>query len=166
MATGQNATANNLGRVYQLDLDAIVPTGPATLELVVYADKVVAGGGDTALSPDNVDTSSGYLMVQEDGTAATRPVMGSKGRDGSIWRTPINASGLVSTADRVVQLNPPGRDGAAVGPGIWETSGIVEASGVFGPGTWLYDVQAHAPTVPPDAASQAEDGQLLLLRPR
>jgi hypothetical protein len=165
VTTGQNATDNNLGRIYQLDLDPANPTGAATLKLVVDADKVIAGGGDTAVSPDNIDTSNGWLMVQEDGTTPSRLAMASRGRDGSIWRFPINAAGLVAAPDRVVTLSPPGRDGAAVGPGVWETSGIIDGAGIFGQGTWLFDVQAHSPTVPPDAASQGEDGQLLLLRP-
>jgi hypothetical protein len=126
---------------------------------------VIAAGGDTAISPDNVDTQAGWLMVQEDGTTPSRLVMAAKGRDGSIWRFPINADGLVAAPDRLVELTPPGRDGVAVGPGIWETSGIIDSSRVLGRGTWIYDVQAHSPTVPPDAATQNEDGQLLLLRP-
>jgi len=54
--------------------------------------------------------------------------------------------------------------------GTWESSGIVDASSIFGPGAFLLDVQAHqwdmdagsgndAPAVP-----KLENGQLLLLR--
>ena len=67
---------------------------------------------------------------------------------------------------RVAQLAPPGGDGVAVGPGIWETSGIIDTDGLFGDGSWLFDVQAHTSNslfgrdnVP------NEDGQLLLLLP-
>jgi hypothetical protein len=165
VTTGQNATVNNLGRIYQLDLDASDPTGAAGLKLVIDADTVAKGGGDTAISPDNIDTSASWLMVQEDGTTPSRARMSALGRDGSIWRFPITGAGLVPAGDRLVELDPPGRDGTAVGPGVWETSGIIDASTLFGPGTWLYDVQAHAPTNTPDKASQVEDGQLLLLRP-
>jgi len=28
-------------------------------------------------------------------------------------------------------------------PGAWESSGIVDASEVYGPGTWLVNIQAH-----------------------
>lgn len=167
VTTGQNAANNNLGRIYQLDLNAADPTGAAKLKLVVNADAILKGGGDAPVSPDNVDTASGWLMVQEDGTAPSRIEMGSKNRDGSIWRFPIVPSkgGLVASPDRLVELDPPGRDGVAVGPGVWETSGIIDTSAVLGPDTWLFDVQAHSPTVPPDKASQGEDGQLLLLSP-
>lgn len=167
VTTGQNAANNDLGRIYQLDLNAADPAGAAKLKLVVDADKIVKGGGDTAVSPDNIDTASGWLMVQEDGTTPSRTHMGNRNRDGSIWRFPIVPSkgGLVASPDRIVELDPPGRDGVAVGPGVWETSGIIDASGILGPGAWLFDVQAHSPTVPPDRVSQGEDGQLLLLVP-
>lgn len=167
VTTGQNAVNNNLGRIYQLDLNASDPAGAASLKLVVNADAIIKGGGDTAVSPDNIDTASGWLMVQEDGTSPSRTEMGKRNRDGSIWRFPIVPAkgGLVASSDRIVELNPPGRDGIAVGPGVWETSGIIDTSTIFGPDTWLFDVQAHGPTVPPNVASQGEDGQLLLLTP-
>jgi hypothetical protein len=163
VTTGDNASFNRLGRIYQLDLGAD-PAGPATLRLAVDADAVVAAGGDTAISPDNVATSYGSLLGQEDGTDFSRALMAAHGRDGSIWRFPVNDGGLVSAGERVAELDPPGRDGVSVGAGIWESSGIVDTSGLFGPGTWLFDVQAGGPTRPPDAASLFADGQLVLLR--
>jgi hypothetical protein len=51
-------------------------------------------------------------------------------------------------------------------PGVWGTSGIIDASGLFGPDTWLSDVQAHSPTVAPRGSSvTVEDGQLFMLTP-
>jgi hypothetical protein len=129
----------------------------------VNADQVIAAGGDTVLSPDNMDVNEDYLMVQEDGTAATRPVMAQKGRDGSIWRFPI-ANISAATGQRVAQLNPPGRDGLPVGPGVWETSGIIDAGALFGDNTWIFDVQAHRPTNQPSPGT-VEDGQLLIMLP-
>lgn len=155
---------NKLGRLYHLELNPGNPLKDAKLTVLVNADQVIAAGGDTVLSPDNMDASADYLMVQEDGTGATRPVMAQKGRDGSIWRFPIgNIS--AATGERVAQLNPPGRDGVPVGPGIWETSGIIEAASLFGDDAWIFDVQAHRPTNPPNPATQVEDGQLLIMLP-
>jgi hypothetical protein len=164
---GNKAAGNELGRLYHVRLGAD-PTGPATLEIVYNADMVIANGGDTAISPDNVDTSGDQLMINEDGTSQSRAVMGAKGRDGSIWRFDLVPSGNGQTADgasatRVAQLNPPGRDGVPVGPGVWETSGIINLGGVFGGNFWLFDVQAHPPTTAP-APGTVEDGQLLLMR--
>jgi hypothetical protein len=170
---GNKAQGNELGRLYSLRLHPGNVLQNATLTVVYNADQVIAAGGDVAISPDNVDASFRYLMINEDGTAESRPVMAAKGRDGSIWRFELRGLGLfspgvdASTATRVAELDPPGRDGVAVGAGIWETSGIIDAGSIFGPDTWLTDVQAHPPTAPPGgSAVTVEDGQLLLLRPK
>ena len=80
--SGEN-TGNALG---SLRLNPSDPTKNATLSIAYNADEVIAAGGDIAISPDNIDVSSEYLMINEDGTGNSRPVMAAKGRDGSIWR--------------------------------------------------------------------------------
>jgi Bacterial protein of unknown function (DUF839) len=168
-SSGADDGVNELGRLYSLRLHPSNPLRPATLSVVYNADAVVAAGGDIAISPDNLDVSRRYLMINEDGTTESRAVMAAKGRDGSIWRFdlvngPVGAD--PATATRVAQLDPPGRDGVAVGPGVWETSGIIDASRMFGRDTWLSDVQAHPPTTPPVGPTvTVEDGQLFLMRP-
>ncbi len=171
-SSGADDGVNELGRLYSLRLHPGDPLKPATLSVVFNSDAVVAAGDDIAISPDNIDVSSQYLMINEDGTTESRAVMAAKGRDGSIWRFdlakgPAGAVGVdVSTATRVAQLDPPGRDGVAVGPGVWETSGIIDASRLFGRDTWLSDVQAHPPTAAPGGSTvTVEDGQLFLLHP-
>jgi hypothetical protein len=171
-SSGTDDGVNELGRLYSLRLHPGNPLKPATLSVVYNADTVVAAGGDIAISPDNIGVSSRYLMINEDGTTESRAVMAAKGRDGSIWRFdlvkgPVGAVGVdAATATRVAQLDPPGRDGVAVGPGVWETSGIIDASALFGADTWLSDVQAHPPTTPPGGPTvTVEDGQLFLLQP-
>lgn len=159
--TTGGGTGNMLGRAYQLDLNPTNVTGPATLSVIYNADQIIAAGGDTAISPDNIDTSDNFLMIQEDGTAQSRPVMAARNRDGSIWRFNLFHNFL---AERVIELDPPGRDGVAVTPGIWETSGIIDTSSLFGRNTWLSVVQAHAPTTAP-FPNTVEDGQLFIMRP-
>ena len=68
-------------------------------------------------------------------------------------------------------MNPPGTVIAAdktappvVGPGVWETSGIIDTSDFFGNDSWLTVVQAHGPSLAP-APNTVEDGQLLLMVP-
>jgi secreted PhoX family phosphatase len=163
VTTGGAADANELGRLYSLELHPGNPTKGGELTVVYNADTVIAGGGDIAISPDNIDVSDDYLMINEDGTAESRQIMDEYDRDGSIWRFDLDRHGVdASSAERIVELDPPGRDGIPVGPGVWETSGIIDGEGVFGEGTWLFDVQAHPPTTPP-APNTVEDGQLLLL---
>lgn len=167
VTTGGAAGANVLGRLYSVNLNPKDPTRGARLEVVYNADTIVAAGGDTAISPDNIDTSAKYLMINEDGTTESRAVMAQKGRDGSIWRFRLDEDGVdADSGTRVVELKPPGRDGIAVGPGVWETSGIVDARGIVkGRSPWLFDVQAHSPTTAP-APNTVEDGQLLMMTRR
>lgn len=169
VTTGGAKGDNELGRLYSLRLHPGNVTKGGTLEILYNADEIVRAGGDIAISPDNIDTSREYLMINEDGTSESRPVMARKGRDGSVWRFELDRHGLdVSTAKRIAELDPPGRDGVPVGPGIWETSGIIDASELFGRNTWLSDVQAHSPTAAPGDPTRTitvEDGQLFLLRP-
>jgi hypothetical protein len=171
-SSGADDGVNELGRLYSLRLHPGDPLKNATLTVVYNADLVVAAGGDIAISPDNVDASDKYLMINEDGTTESRAVMAAKGRDGSIWRFDLDKKlpggvGVdAATATRIAQLDPPGRDGVPVGPGIWETSGIIDASTLFGDDTWLSDVQAHPPTASPGGPTvTVEDGQLFVLRP-
>jgi hypothetical protein len=170
-ASGED-TGNALGRLYSLKLNPSDPTKNATLSVVYNADEIIAAGGDIAISPDNIDASAQYLMINEDGTTPSRAVMAAKGRDGSIWRFELKPSGGInaSSALRVAELDPPGRNGSPpdgpVLPGIWETSGIIDTASIFGPDTWLSDVQAHSPTPAPGGSTvTVEDGQLFLLRP-
>jgi Alkaline phosphatase PhoX len=168
VTTGGLAGGNELGRLYSLHLDPENPIAPGTLSVVYEADDVIADGGDIAISPDNIDTSNSYLMINEDGTTESRVVMAAKGRDGSIWRFKLKGGpgsvGVdVDSAERIAELDPPGQlGGGVVNPGIWETSGITDTSRVFGGGTWIFDVQAHPPTAVP-GLNTIEDGQLLLL---
>ncbi len=162
VTTGEG-TGNALGRLYELDLTGQDSAGPAKLTVAYNADQVIAAGGDIAISPDNIDVSRDYLMINEDGTATSRAEMARKQRDGSIWRFDLDRNGVdVSSRLRIVELNQPGRDRVPVGPGVWETSGIIDASSMFGKDTWLFDVQAHPPTTAPKP-NTVEDGQLLLL---
>ena len=162
VTTGEG-TGNALGRLYSLDLTGTDSTGPARLTVEYNADQVIAGGGDIAISPDNIDVSRDYLMINEDGTATSRLEMARKQRDGSIWRFDIDEDGIdVSSKLRIAELNQPGRDRVPVGHGVWETSGIIDATDLFGKDTWLFDVQAHPPTTAPKP-NTVEDGQLLML---
>jgi hypothetical protein len=93
------------------------------------------------VNPDNMDTSLNSLMVQEDAD------------DAKIWRYDFgsDAWSIVAT------VNDP--DG--------ESSGIVDASQWFGPGTWILDVQGHGENVAEeqvgDVLLKRESGQLLLM---
>nr|MBA2263597.1 DUF839 domain-containing protein [Chloroflexota bacterium] len=165
VTTGGMPGVNALGRLYTLRLNPGNVLQTAQLQLIYDADVT----GDTAISPDNLDASADYLMINEDGTTQSRVVMGQRDRDGSIWRFPLRSGHWtdrvdVGARDRVVELDPPA-NAETVLPGVWETSGIIDTSTIWGPDSWLFDVQAHIPTAAPNPATQVEDGQLLLMTP-
>ena len=147
---------NSLGRLYSLKLNPSDPTKDATLSVLYNADEIIAAGGDIAISPDNIDASSEYLMINEDGTGPSRPVMGAEGPrrldlalrpQAERWRRCVVGDSASPSSIRRDATDRPRTP--AVGPGVWETSGIIDASHLFGPDTWLSDVQAHSPTPAP-----------------
>jgi uncharacterized protein DUF839 len=175
VTTGDSTdTTNKLGRLYSMKLSDD-PLGPAELHMFYNADSIVAAGGDIAIAPDNVAMSGRYLMVNEDGHTAGQPTLKDVlHRDGSVWRFDLSKEADdwtkridISSALRIAELDPPGRDVShMVQPGVWETSGTIDASTfIEGPGeAWLTAVQAHAPTEAPGGKEvTAEDGQLVLL---
>jgi hypothetical protein len=95
-------------------------------------------------SPDNIDTSIYSLMVQEDTD------------DAKIW----NRDFSTGTWNVVATVNDPSG----------ESSGIVDASDWFGPGSWILDVQGHGANVVQEfdpntgVVSKLESGQLLLMK--
>ncbi len=159
--TSSTAPGNHLGRTYRLDLNEDDITGPCTLSILYNADLVVAAGFDIALTPDNLDVSKDYIMVCEDGTGFSRNVMTGMGRTGQIWRYDLKNN---YAATPVVSVTTAGRDGLPVAAGVWETSGIIDATHLYGRNSWLFNVQAHPPTAAP-ALNTIEDGQLVLLLP-
>ena len=138
-ATGQ---ADN-GRIFRLVLNADDPLVVDSLTVYADGDAVNSDVYVPFRAPDNIDTSTKSLMVQEDiGNA-------------KVWQHRFNQGSW-----RVV---------ATVNDPTGESSGIVDASQWFGGGTWLLDVQAHSTfldedtTTRPGIKVKREDGQLMLL---
>jgi Alkaline phosphatase PhoX len=156
------------GRIFKIVLNAANPRTVDSLSIVVDAD--LGGYKNTAVihQPDNVAVSSGSLMIQEDpGSHNGTSWLGAP--NARVWRYDLAQESLTVVAEVDQSLTPSSPNGS------WESSGIVDASAVFGPGTWLLDVQAHTlivdsevRTVTVGSASgpmtfKREGGQLLLL---
>lgn len=159
-APGADPHINELGRLYRLRFNKRNPLRGARLTQAYNADQLTAAQ-DGPLSPDNLDVTKRFVIINEDGTASSRDDMEARNRDGSIWIVPRSTAGDPSTFERVAELvgrSAGGRDGVKTGAGIWETSGIVS----YGRNAFLFDVQAHPPTAAPPGT--VEDGQLLILR--
>jgi hypothetical protein len=148
------------GRIFKLVFNATDPAVVDSFSVLIDADEGSYNNPNALHNPDNIDTSSNSLMIQED--------PGSHNRyHARVWRYDF-ATGQLSVAAVV--------DPSAAAPGAWESSGILDVSAQFGPGTWLVNVQAHSLFVEsetrtvtlPNGASgpilfKRESGQLLLL---
>jgi hypothetical protein len=149
------------GRIFKLVLDPADPLHVQSLSVLIDAD---AGGYDNPLvmhQPDNVETTANSLLITEDPGGHNQ---GTAIGYAKVWRYTLPGGSLEPVA-QVDQSQRP-----ALPPGSWESSGIVDASAAFGPGSFLIDVQAHgweidsAPSPYPGITLMREAGQLLLLK--
>lgn len=159
------------GRIFKLVFNANDPTVVDSLSILIDAD---AGGYNNPAAlhnPDNIDTNAnGSLMIQEDPGSHNG---GPSFTNARIWRYDLATGTLAVVAEVDQSLTPASANGS------WESSGIVDASAIFGPGTWLVNVQAHTlfvesevrtvidtsrtPNVTATLTFKREGGQLLLL---
>jgi hypothetical protein len=162
------------GRIFRMELDPADPLVVTSLSILIDGDPVAGQSNkDLALihNPDNVETTGTSLMIQEDpGGQNQYAANDPAGTAARIWRYNL-ATGALSVVATVDQSLDP-----AAPLGSWESSGIVDASAMFGRGAFLVNVQAHSifvETAPgpdlqapvgPDWTYKREGGQMLLLR--
>jgi hypothetical protein len=147
---GVTGQADN-GRLFRFEFDEDNPRKVTNFSVFLDADAGGPGGPDGAMhQPDNMGASEESLMVQED---AAPPNPNSR-----LWRYDFDTQAW-SVVAHVLESD-------------WESSGIVDASAWFGPGTWLLDVQGHGnddwvdhqnPTATRPWFLRQEAGQLLLM---
>ncbi len=147
------APCDAYGSIYRLQLNRLDPTGPARLVLITRSNGALSGWS----SPDNIAATSRSLMVQEDPANSTFAGQ----RAPRIYRFGYSGANGLTRPESVVALENPTCDD--VRGTCWESSGIIDASAWFGPGSWLFDVQAHTLPVA-NGRLLNEGGQLLLLR--
>jgi hypothetical protein len=133
--TGALGSESVRGRIYQLDFDRNDPR-IASLTLI-YDDDTRATSSDSfkLVNPDNMDTSTRYLVIQEDRNSEHRDAA-VEGGYGRVLLFDIAARKVTRAVARV---NTP----AALRPGEWESSGVINARNLLGKDWWLLDVQAH-----------------------
>ena len=195
-STSGNAFASTNGRIWKLTFtDPDDPT-EATLSLVVEGDDSPLKAPDEIHQPDNVETTAaGSLMVTEDpGSSQQFPVgsdvPGSPNFDTAattarLWRVDLNAAvpdaakAVAARVDQSADEGPTDVDAAgAASLGAWESSGVVDASEVFGPGAFFVTIQAGTLWLEKRTVAPADDpgplkrgftykrsgGQLVLIR--
>lgn len=161
------------GRLWKMVLDEDDPTVVTSLSILPNANFDLGGynNADVVHQPDNIESVSGGILIQEDPGSHNSGSLSSGfagATNARIWWYDLDTGELTVIAEVDQSHDAPG----AV-KGTFESSGIVDASWAFGPGTFLVTVQAHGVAVgalTPQTKGgvsyneRLEDGQLLLLR--
>ena len=169
------------GRVWKMVLDPDDPTKVTSLTVHVEGDDNPVKTPTEIHQPDNLESTRTGIVVTEDPGSSQQYPFGSTDPTATtarLWYVPFSgAPQIVAKVDQSADGGPTDVDGRAPGNlGAWETSGIVDASAVFGRGAFLIDVQAHTLWVErapgddnngdgqPDFTYKREGGQLALIR--
>jgi Bacterial protein of unknown function (DUF839) len=165
-ASGLNGQYPN-GRIFRMVLDESDPRQVDSLSILIDGDRGTLAekyaNRDRIHQPDNIETTAGSLLIQEDPgshnqhPAATGYPAFPNASNARVWRYDLGSGGELEEVLEVSQAldNAPGDANSAVaGRGGWESSGIIDASAIWGPGWFLIDVQA------PTLATQRENGTL------
>jgi len=184
-AADGNAFASRNGRIWKLEFtDPDDPT-KATLSLLVEGDDQPVKTPGEIHQPDNLETTAaGSLMVTEDPGSSQQFPVGSTdpaATTARLWWVNLATGGMTVAAkvDQSADEGPTDVDAAAAGNlGAWESSGVVDASEVYGPGAFLVTIQASTLWLEKEIVAPADDpgplkrgftkkrsgGQLVLLR--
>ncbi len=174
------------GRVWKLVLDKNDPTKVTSFSILIEGDDAPVKAPNEIHQPDNIESTATSLLITEDpGSSQQFPfgsdVPGSSNFDARATTARLWQYDLASGTQRVVaRVNQSADEGpldkdavtAKGNLGAWESSGIVDASSVFGPGAFLIDVQAGTFVIdeevriegPDTLTYQRDGGQLGLLR--
>ena len=183
------------GRVWKMVLDPTDPTRVLSLTVLVEGDDNPVKTLSEIHQPDNIETTGrGILLTEDPGSSqqfATTDTS-ANATTARLWYVPfvgtpavvakVNQSADEGPTDVDPADNPPFAGAAfPISPGnlgVWESTGIVDASAAYGPGAFLINVQAHTLWVEkltgpdtfidadsnPDFTYKREGGQLLLIR--
>jgi hypothetical protein len=179
-AGSPGAGVSTNGRVWKMVLDPNDPTEVTSLSVLVEGDDNPVKTLGEVHQPDNVESTQNGLLVTEDPGSSQQFPVGSTDPNATtarLWWVPFAGSPqVVVKVDQSADGGPTDVDGRSAGNwGAWESSGIVDASEAFGPGSFLIDVQAATLWVEkapgddnngdgqPDFTYKRAGGQLLLL---
>lgn len=182
-STADPLTKSTNGRIWKLELDPSDPLGQGKLSILIQGDDNPVKTVGEIHQPDNLETTAaGSLLIQEDPGSSQQfapPFDQAGATTARIWRYDLNADTMapVASVNQSADEGPTDVDPSGLSSwGAWESSGIVDASSVWGPGWFLVDVQAHTLWVEkadgpdvlapagPDWTYKREGGQLLAIR--
>lgn len=129
-------------------------TTPAVGNFGTYAQGTI-GTTDYPVSIDNIAVSKDFIVICEDRNSPADAVFTAFSRNGGTWTLDRNNNYAAKLQCTFNYAYTQGRD-QGVAPtsstpnsrGLWETSGVIDSSAIFGPGTFVINVQAHLQAVP------------------
>ena len=171
------------GRVWKMVLDPADPTKVISMTVFVEGDDSPVKTVAEVHQPDNIETTqTGIFLTEDPGSSqqftAAQQAIDPGATTARLWYVPFTgAPEVVAKVDQSADGGPTDVDGRAAGNwGAWESTGIVDASAAFGPGTFLINVQAHTLWVEkapgednngdsqPDFTYKREGGQLMIVK--
>jgi hypothetical protein len=185
-SAGINPFTSSNGRIWRMILDPSDPTKVTSLSILIEGDDNPVRTVLEIHQPDNLETTANGLYITEDPGGnnqfdAQQQIDDARATPARIWQYKFSDSSLnrIFKVDHFLDETAVDKDEATTAGrwGDWETTGIVDVSSSFGPGTFLVNVQAHtlyteidtttAPDnlapVGPDWTWKREGGQLLLI---
>ena len=176
-SAGGNAFTSSNGRVWKLVLDKSDPTKVTSFSVLIEGDDAPVKAPNEIHQPDNIESTARSLLITEDpGSSQQFTPTEANATTARLWQHDL-AGGTNRVAAKVNQSADEGPLDVDANPnrgllGAWESSGIVDASNVFGPGAFLIDVQAGTFVIdeevrvegPNTLTYQRDGGQLGLLR--
>jgi hypothetical protein len=120
------------------------PTQVDSLSILIDADAGGYGNQGVIHQPDNIETTANSLLIQEDPGGHNQYDLGA-GPGARVWKYDLSTGALdaVLEVDQSLDEDPAYDVGGFVArSGGWESSGIIDASSMWGPGWFLIDVQA------------------------
>jgi hypothetical protein len=169
-------TSSN-GRIWKMVLSPTDPTVVQSLSILIEGDDNPVKTVTEVHQPDNLETTVNGLYITEDpGSSqqfdATQQVNDpARATTARLWQYTFADASLhvVAKVDQSADEGPTDVDTSTTAGrwGEWESTGVVDVSGIFGPGKFLINVQAHTLWVEKQAATnwtnKREGGQLLLI---
>jgi hypothetical protein len=139
---------------------------------------LLANGVDFPVSVDNIAVTADTIVICEDRNSPADAVFAKYARNGGVWTLNRKANYAAKYQGDFNFAHSISRDGGTRTRGLWEASGVIDASAQFGPGSFLINVQAHGSTdrtnitIPTGGTYTmaqantlfAEDGQVLLMK--
>jgi hypothetical protein len=170
-----NPFASTNGRIWKMELDPNDSTKVLSLSVLIEGDDHPVKTIGEIHQPDNLETTENGLYITEDPGSSQQFPVGSTDPNATparLWQHNL-ATGVdtpVAAVNQSADEGPTDVDSATTpgALGSWESTGVVDASSIFGPGAFLINVQAHTlwieQSAAPDWTNKREGGQLMLLR--